>query len=187
MGKCSDSTQDIVTNLDNEETIIKETEEAVLVIPNRLTQSAYSILKKKNAVAKPFHLEGRYGSRTHRIDESHMGLPLILSEDKLLALADCCNPGDDDDLHKLLRATEDVSIVTKPFVPSNRARAPPEVNISMSSRQFTKIICLDPLLVISFVIFTHIQYRYFSFIFTDRCPDSPGKNVQYKWEINNEC
>ena len=40
--------------------------EPVLLVPPRLTQSAYALLVKNNLVPRKWHLEGRYGSRTFR-------------------------------------------------------------------------------------------------------------------------
>ena len=50
--------------------------EAVLVVPRKLTQSAYSTLLRNECVSRPWHLEGRYGSRTFVVGE-RMGLPLL--------------------------------------------------------------------------------------------------------------
>lgn len=41
-------------------------EEPVLLVPPRLTQSAYALLVKHGLVPRKWHLEGRYGSRTFR-------------------------------------------------------------------------------------------------------------------------
>jgi len=40
--------------------------EWVLLVPPKLAKSSYSILIQSHAVARPWHLAGRYGSRTHR-------------------------------------------------------------------------------------------------------------------------
>jgi hypothetical protein len=60
--------------------VVSETTEDVLVVPQQLTQSAYATLKRCHAVPHTFHLEGRFGSRTHRIDSTHIGLPIISKE-----------------------------------------------------------------------------------------------------------
>lgn len=95
--------------------------EDVLVVPQRLTQSAYATLKRHSVVPETWHLEGRFGSRTHRIDEQHIGLP-ILSKEILEKQAERY-----EDLKDLLQETG-VSIVTKPYLFTFRSRDPPEVD-----------------------------------------------------------
>ena len=58
--------------------------EPVLVVPAKLTSSAYAVLVSHNAVARKWHNEGRYGSRTHPVDgiedasgRKCIGLPLL--------------------------------------------------------------------------------------------------------------
>jgi hypothetical protein len=62
------------------EEIVSETTEEVLVVPHQLTQSAYATLKRCHAVPLSFHLEGRFGSRTHRVNPTHIGLPILSKE-----------------------------------------------------------------------------------------------------------
>jgi hypothetical protein len=51
--------------------------EVVLVVPQKLTMIAKNIIyNKRDITPLNYHLEGRFGSRIHRVDESHMGLPL---------------------------------------------------------------------------------------------------------------
>ena len=50
--------------------------EFVMVVPQKLTKLAQNVIYSRQATPLRYHLEGRFGSRTHRIDESHMGLPL---------------------------------------------------------------------------------------------------------------
>lgn len=52
--------------------------EYVLVVPQKLTMVAKHVLYSKRDITPiHYHLEGRFGSRIHKIDESHMGLPLF--------------------------------------------------------------------------------------------------------------
>jgi hypothetical protein len=60
--------------------VVSAPTEDVLVVPQQLTQSAYATLKRCHAVPLSFHLEGRFGSRTHRIDSTHIGLPILSKE-----------------------------------------------------------------------------------------------------------
>ena len=70
--------------LENKQTHSKEKEiqqnEDVLLVPQRLTKSAYDILSKYGVNSKPWHFQGRYGSRTHRINKTTMGLPITSKE-----------------------------------------------------------------------------------------------------------
>ena len=52
-------------------------EEPVLVVPRKFTQSAFAILVREGCVARPYHQEGRYGSRTFTFDKERTGLPLL--------------------------------------------------------------------------------------------------------------
>ena len=91
-----------------EDSIDGEYLEDVLVVPQQLTQSAYATLKKNGVVPQPWHLEGRFGSRTHRVDSKRIGLP-ILSKEVLNEKSETCI-----DLQELLQQTG-VSVVTKPY------------------------------------------------------------------------
>ena len=53
-------------------------DEPVLLVPPKLTKSAYAILLDHNLVPRKWHPEGRYGSRTHKFKDK-IGLPLLLS------------------------------------------------------------------------------------------------------------
>ena len=101
----------------------QELQEDVLVVPKKLTKSAHNILSECNACPRPFHLEGRYGSRTHQVDEDHMGLPVV-SQTIVLEKASTHFA-----LKDLLQ-TPGVSMVRKAFVPppAHRARDPPEID-----------------------------------------------------------
>jgi DNA (cytosine-5)-methyltransferase 1 len=98
--------------------------EDVLVVPQRLTKSGYEMLTRCHANPRPYYLEGRFGSRTHRINETTMALPII-SRTRLKSQAQIY-----PELQNLLD-TPGVSVVTKPFVASNRARDVPQVDARM--------------------------------------------------------
>lgn len=72
--------------------------EPVLLVPPKLTKSSYATLIQYDLVARKWHLEGRYGSRTHKVDLEKgykMGIPLAVSlesstdrKEKMSALMD---------------------------------------------------------------------------------------------------
>lgn len=104
--------------------VAEEILEDVLVVPKKLTKRAYDILVRCNANPRPYHLEGRFGSRTHRIDETSMGLPIISkarveSQAKLFP-----------ELQELVDASG-VSLLRKSFLPALRAVDLPEVDARM--------------------------------------------------------
>ena len=93
--------------------------EYVLVVPPKLAKSSYEILIKHKCVARPWHLEGRYGSRTHRISETEVGIPVI-SEEVLIQESQQSNS-----LRQLLE-NDQVRIVYKAYhVSTSRCLAPP--------------------------------------------------------------
>jgi DNA (cytosine-5)-methyltransferase 1 len=100
-----------------------ELQESVLLVPPRLCQSAYALLVRTNCTPRPWHLQGRYGSRTRRsVDQERMALPILYDTcEELLEHAD-------DELRDLLTGTEGVEVVQEPFVPSNRAQDLPAVD-----------------------------------------------------------
>ncbi len=55
--------------------------EPVLVVPPKLAKAAYAILCSQNCVPRPWHPEGRYGSRTHKVGNDKIGLPLLRQKD----------------------------------------------------------------------------------------------------------
>ncbi|GFH50119.1 hypothetical protein CTEN210_06595 [Chaetoceros tenuissimus] len=58
--------------------------EPVLLVPPKLTKSSYATLIQYDLVARKWHLEGRYGSRTHKVDLEEgykMGIPLAVSSE----------------------------------------------------------------------------------------------------------
>lgn len=95
----------------------RETED-ILAVPRIWTKKAYQLLIEYNAVPRPWHFEGRWGSRTHKVDDERMGFPIISRrnlEEKALE-----HPA----IQELL-AVEGVSILTdQPFVVSHRAKDP---------------------------------------------------------------
>lgn len=114
-----------------EDGIDGENLEDVLVVPQQLTQSAYATLKKSGVVPQPWHLEGRFGSRTHRIDSKRIGLP-ILSKEVLNKKSETCM-----DLQELLKQTG-VSVMTKPYFYNYRFRDPIEVDGRIHPEKETK-------------------------------------------------
>lgn len=99
--------------------------ENILVVPQRLTKHAQKILFPLRASPLSYHLEGRFGSRTHRIDENHMGIPLLDSIGMILDLASRHSELDD-----LIHHTDDVRICHNLYMPPprHRAREPPEID-----------------------------------------------------------
>ena len=104
--------------------------EYVLVVPQKLTKHAQNVIYSRQATPLRYHLEGRFGSRTHRIDESHMGLPLTssLSLDESKAQLEKIS-SQYDDLRALINS-EGVTFSYKPYFEpaSHRARPPPTVD-----------------------------------------------------------
>lgn len=95
----------------------QETED-ILAVPRIWTKRAYQLLVEHDAVPRPWHLEGRWGSRTHRVDDQRMGFPIISKiylEEKA-------------EEHPAIRELLDVQgvaiLVDQPFVASHRARDP---------------------------------------------------------------
>ena len=89
--------------------------EWVLLVPPQLAQSSYALLKEAHCVARPWHFEGRFGSRTHKdIKSGKIGIPVISK----VCVETQAN--DSTELQALLR-DPDVELVWKDFTPSNRA------------------------------------------------------------------
>ncbi|KAL3774029.1 hypothetical protein ACHAWO_002772 [Cyclotella atomus] len=101
--------------------------EYVLHLPPRLTKSAYQTLISTDCVARPWHLEGRYGSRTHVVEKGVInGIPIIVDQKgtKEKALQS-------EELKQLME-TEDVNVVEKEFVRNHRTRLDiPEFDATM--------------------------------------------------------
>ena len=104
--------------------------EFVLVVPQKLTKHAQNVIYLRQVTPLRYHLEGRFGSRTHRIDESHMGLPLttLVSLDESKAqLVEACIVH--EDLRSLV-SSEGVKFYYKPYYEPapHKARSPPYVD-----------------------------------------------------------
>lgn len=98
--------------------------EWALTVPPRLTQVAYRILVDAHCVPRPWNLDGRYGSRTHKHGTDRMAIP-ILSAARVEACAKT-----DKVLDDFLRTTDEhgslvVEMVYKEYTVSNRAHEPP--------------------------------------------------------------
>lgn len=104
--------------------------EFVLVVPKKLTKHAQEVIYLRQATPLRYHLEGRFGSRTHRIDDAHMGLPLTsflpLDESKARLERACSQY---EDLRKLV-SSEGVKFFYKPYhePASHKARPPPLID-----------------------------------------------------------
>jgi DNA (cytosine-5)-methyltransferase 1 len=125
--------------------------EWVLVVPCRLTGEAYRILVAAQCVARPWHLQGRYGSRTHvHTAASTMGIP-ILSRQCLLqaaqtnpelasllgtATATDDNDQDSDDHYRQQHGSM-VQVVYKPYTVSKRAHEPPPLDARIHPERAT--------------------------------------------------
>jgi len=91
--------------------------EWVIYIPPRLTKSAYQVLLACHAAPRQWHLEGRFGSRTHVVQKGTTNsIPILYNEEQMNEVA----------LHnaelKDLLGTEGVSIVEKDFVQNHRTK-----------------------------------------------------------------
>lgn len=101
----------------------KQEFEDIVVVPKQWTKNAYEILVKHNVVPRPWHLEGRWGSRTHRIDDSHMGLPIISAE-VFYQQASLSSSKGETALSDLLTVKGGTILKNQPFVKTKRARDP---------------------------------------------------------------
>ena len=97
-----------------------EQKEWVLHIPPRLTKSAYQILLSCNAAPRQWHLEGRFGSRTHLVEKGKInGIPILFNEEQMKKMIESSN--NHTELEELIK-TDGVSIVQKEFVQNHRTR-----------------------------------------------------------------
>ena len=116
------------------------TMEWVLLVPPKLTQSTHAILLRADCLARPWHLEGRFGSRTHAVgndDNKRMGIP-VLSQARVLQKAK-----DSKDLQNLL-SRKDVEFVWKEFVHAKRAvRTMPYVDATLHPERKPAGFCLE--------------------------------------------
>ncbi len=95
--------------------------EWVLHIPPRLTKSAYQILLSCNAAPRQWHLEGRFGSRTHVVEKGKInGIPILYNEEQMKKMIESSN-NHNTELEELIN-TDGVSIVEKEFVQNHRTR-----------------------------------------------------------------
>ena len=105
----------------------KSPQEYVLHLPPRLTKSAYQTLISTGCVARPWHLEGRFGSRTHVIEKGVAnGIPIVVDlktmEEKAVQSRDL----------RELMSTEGVEVVKKDFVRNHRTRLDmPEIDATI--------------------------------------------------------
>lgn len=91
--------------------------ELVLHLPPRLTKSAYQTLIATECVARPWHLEGRFGSRTHVVEKGVTnGIPVVVDQAVMDQKAK-----HSEELKQLLNA-EGVQVVAKEFVRNHRTR-----------------------------------------------------------------
>lgn len=91
--------------------------EWVLHIPPRLTKSAYQVLLACHVAPRQWHLEGRFGSRTHVVEKSITnGIPILYNEEQMKK-----NASGNTDLKELLD-TDGVSVVEKLFVRNHRTK-----------------------------------------------------------------
>ena len=60
--------------------------EDILAVPKIWTKKAYQWCVEHRAVPRPWHLEGRWGSRTHQVDDGRMGFPIVSSSSENLLL-----------------------------------------------------------------------------------------------------
>ena len=100
------------------------------MVPPKLAQSSYAILVAGNFIAMPWHLEGRYGSRTHRLidDDGMIAIPIILPSVIEQQQHNNSNNNNPADLHHLLKLPG-VSIQQVPYYhPSNRTHIPPTID-----------------------------------------------------------
>jgi DNA-cytosine methyltransferase len=118
---------DTETNHDSKPTGGVETKEHVLIVQQKLTKHAQNVLFGRRASPMAYHLDGRWGSRTFRVDESHMGIPM-LAPDNIETLI-----SQHEDLQTLLEDTPGVTISYQSYVepPKHRAREPPHVDATI--------------------------------------------------------
>jgi DNA (cytosine-5)-methyltransferase 1 len=93
------------------------TTESVLHLPPRLTKSAYQILIATDSVPRSWHLEGRFGSRTHVVEKGVTnGIPVLHNQVTMDEIAQTSAE------LKELMDNEGVEVVEKEFVHNHRTR-----------------------------------------------------------------
>ena len=97
---------------------LSQEKENILAIPRIWTKRAYQLLVEYKAVPRPWHLEGRWGSRTHRVDDERMGFPIISG--RLLNELASKHPA----VQELLEVDGVAILTDRPFVSSHRVRDP---------------------------------------------------------------
>jgi len=119
------------------------TTEDVLAVPKVWTKRAYQFCLEDQVVARTWHLEGRWGSRTHVIDEERMGFPILSSlvpsnvqtEDPSSPPPPTTPTPDFEsiqNLQDLFKYVPGVEILKeRPFVPSKRARECPMLDATI--------------------------------------------------------
>ena len=115
---CGKTDKDENDQKDFKHTISKQScldHELVLVVPQKLTKHAQNVIYSRQVTPLRYHLEGRFGSRTHRIDDSHMGLPLtsLMSIDESKALLEKAASQYED--VRMLINNEGVKFLFKPY------------------------------------------------------------------------
>lgn len=98
--------------------------EWIIQIPPRLTKSAYQVLVACQAAPRQWHLEGRFGSRTHVIEKGKInGIPILYNEEQMKKIS-----LESEDLGDLLK-TEGVSVVETNFFQNHRTKdVAPEID-----------------------------------------------------------
>lgn len=87
----------------------------VLLVPPRLTQVAFQLLVRHALVARSWHLEGRYGSRTHRDTSTQlMGLPVLPAIFPALR--------ENAEWQAFFQSDDRIQVVVRPTVPSPRGK-----------------------------------------------------------------
>ena len=111
--------------------------EDILAVPKIWTKKAYQWCVEHHAVPRPWHLEGRWGSRTHQVDDERMGFPIVSSSSEknplLQFIEDKINGKELEDGNslppefiKLILNVPGVEILKQqPYVESKRARDNP--------------------------------------------------------------
>ena len=108
----NDNDNDVDPKVDCSTAVPRAETEYVIILPNRLTKVGYQVLIENQWVARPWHLEGRYGSRTHKFNPQCCGIPI-------LPLSLLTGMPQTDALKQLL-LIEMVEIVERPITISNR-------------------------------------------------------------------
>ncbi|KAL7543558.1 hypothetical protein ACHAXR_012838 [Thalassiosira sp. AJA248-18] len=90
--------------------------EYVLHLPPRLTKSAYQTLLTCHVAPRQWHLEGRFGSRTHNVEKNVNGIPVLYDQNMMEEISQTS-----PELKQLMEI-EGVSVVEKEFVQNHRTK-----------------------------------------------------------------